>query len=55
MFRVNRKEPRGGTGFTQFSRAFSSLHIEILCAHAPAAKGRVEREACYPRAVEGTP
>ena len=43
VFRVNRKEPRGGTGVTQFSRALSSLHIEILCANTPAAKGRVER------------
>jgi hypothetical protein len=43
VFRVNRKEPRGGDGVTQFSRALSSLNIDILCAHTPAAKGRVER------------
>lgn len=43
VFRVNRKEPRGGTGVTQFSRALSSLNIDILCANTPAAKGRVER------------
>jgi hypothetical protein len=42
VFRVNRKEPCGGTGVTQFSRALSSLNIEILCANTPAAKGRVE-------------
>jgi transposase-like protein len=43
VFRVNRKEPRGGNGVTQFSRALSSLNIDILCANTPAAKGRVER------------
>ena len=43
VFRVNRKEPRGGAGVTQFSRALSSLNIDILCANTPAAKGRVER------------
>lgn len=43
VFRVNRKEPRGGTGVTQFNRALSRLLIEILCANTPAAKGRVER------------
>ena len=43
VFRVNTKEPRGGTGVTQFVRALSSLHIDILCANTPAAKGRVER------------
>jgi hypothetical protein len=43
VFRVNRKEPQGGAGVTQFSRALSSLNIDILCANTPAAKGRVER------------
>jgi hypothetical protein len=43
VFRVNRKEPRGGNGVTQFSRALSNLNIDILCANTPAAKGRVER------------
>jgi hypothetical protein len=43
VFRVNQKEPRGGTGVTQFSRALGSLNIDILCANTPAAKGRVER------------
>jgi transposase len=43
IFRVNKKEPQGGTGVTQFSRALSSLNIDILCANTPAAKGRVER------------
>ncbi len=43
VFRVNKKEPQGGTGVTQFSRALSSLNIDILCANTPAAKGRVER------------
>jgi transposase-like protein len=43
VFRVNRKEPQGGTGVTQFARALGSLDIDILCANTPAAKGRVER------------
>ena len=43
VFRVNKKEPQGGTGVTQFARALSSLNIDILCANPPAAKGRVER------------
>ncbi len=43
VFRVNRKEPRGGAGVTQFGRALGRLNIDILCANTPAAKGRVER------------
>ena len=43
VFRVNKKEPHGGAGVTQFSRALGSLNIDILCANTPAAKGRVER------------
>jgi hypothetical protein len=43
VFRVNRKEPQGGAGVTQFGRALSSLNVDILCANTPAAKGRVER------------
>ncbi len=43
VFRINQKEPQGGTGVTQFGRALSSLNIDILCANTPAAKGRVER------------
>jgi len=43
VFRVNRKEPHGGAGVTQFNRALHSLNIDILCANTPAAKGRVER------------
>jgi hypothetical protein len=43
VFRINRKEPLGGAGVTQFGRALSSLNIDIVCANTPAAKGRVER------------
>jgi hypothetical protein len=28
---------------TQFSRAMRQLDIEVICAHSPEAKGRVER------------
>jgi hypothetical protein len=43
VFRVNKKEAHGGAGVTQFSRALSTLNIDIICANTPAAKGRVER------------
>jgi len=32
-----------GTGLTQFGRALKELDIELICAHSPQAKGRVER------------
>ncbi|MFW8642024.1 ISNCY family transposase [Rhizobium beringeri] len=43
VFRVAKKEARGGQGMTQFGRALSELNIEILCANSSQAKGRVER------------
>ena len=43
VLRSNQNEPEGGAGVTQFSRALSSLNIDIICANTPAAKGRVER------------
>ena len=43
VFRVNAKSPKGGDGFTQFGRVMSELNIDVICAHTPAAKGRVER------------
>jgi len=43
VFRVARKEAKGGQGMTQFGRALSELNIEILCANSSQAKGRVER------------
>ncbi|APO77569.1 MULTISPECIES: ISNCY family transposase [Rhizobium] len=42
VFRVTKKEAKGGQGMTQFGRALSELNIEILCATSQA-KGRVER------------
>ena len=43
IFRVN--QPASGTtdALTQFGRAMQQLDIQILCAHTPQAKGRVER------------
>jgi hypothetical protein len=35
VFRVNKKEARGGAGITQFGRALSNLNIDILCANTP--------------------
>ncbi|MBY5571483.1 ISNCY family transposase [Rhizobium leguminosarum] len=43
VFRVTKKDARGGQGMTQFGRALSELNIEILCANSSQAKGRVER------------
>jgi transposase len=43
VFRVNMPSPVSGTGLTQFGRAMAELSIELLCAHSPQAKGRVER------------
>jgi len=43
VFRINRPGAVGGDGMTQFSRALNELNIDIICAHSPQAKGRVER------------
>ena len=43
VFRVNMRNPLSGTGLTQFGRALKELDIELICAHSPQAKGRVER------------
>ncbi len=43
VFRVNRKDAAGGDGMTQFGRALDQLNIDIICANAPQAMGRVER------------
>jgi Helix-turn-helix domain len=43
VFRVARKDAKGGHGMTQFGRALAELNIEILCANSSQAKGRVER------------
>lgn len=43
IFRVTRKDAKGGQGMTQFGRALAELNIEILCASSSQAKGRVER------------
>ncbi|NGX38456.1 MAG: hypothetical protein K1000chlam2_01630 [Chlamydiae bacterium] len=40
IFRVNMK---GCQGKTTFHRALKELDIELICAHSPQAKGRVER------------
>lgn len=43
IFRVNMPEAKSGSGDTQFSRAMKELGIDLICAHSPQAKGRVER------------
>lgn len=42
-FRVNREELKKGTGITHFGRVLKELDIELICAHSPQAKGRIER------------
>lgn len=44
VFRVNREELKKGTGITHFGRVLKELDIELICAHSPQAKGRVERK-----------
>lgn len=43
IFKVNIPQALSGSGMTQFGRAMHTLQIEIICAHTPQAKGRVER------------
>jgi transposase len=43
VFRVNIPNAVSGSGLTQFGRALKELDIELICAHSPQAKGRVER------------
>jgi len=43
VFRVAKKDAKGGQGMTQFGRALCELNNEILCANSSQAKGRVER------------
>lgn len=44
IFRVNREVLSAkATGVTQFGRMMKELGIELICAHSPQAKGRVER------------
>ena len=43
VFRVNIPAALTGTGLTQFGRAMKELGIELICAHSPQAKGKVER------------
>lgn len=47
VFRVAKKDAKGGQGITQFGRALCELNIEILCANSSQAKGRGgEPRAC---------
>lgn len=44
IFRVNREEIQKGRGITHFGQVVKDLGIELICAHSPQAKGRVERK-----------
>jgi transposase len=43
IFRVNQASSGHSDALTQFGRAMQELHIQIICANTPQAKGRVER------------
>jgi transposase len=43
IFRVNQPSTGTSDALTQFGRAMQQLDIQIICAHTPQAKGRVER------------
>ena len=44
IFRVNQKDLTHSSGITHFGRVCKELGIEVICAHSPQAKGRVERK-----------
>lgn len=44
IFRVNAKEVENSTGYTQYGRAMRDLGIELIYAHSPQAKGKVENK-----------
>jgi transposase len=43
IFRVNQATSGSTDALTQFGRAMEELHVQIICANTPQAKGRVER------------
>jgi transposase len=43
IFRVNQPASGKTDALTQFGRAMQQLDVQIICAHTPQAKGRVER------------
>ncbi len=43
IFRVNQPASGSSDALTQFGRAMLELHVQIICANTPQAKGRVER------------
>lgn len=43
IFKVNREELNKGVGITHFGKVLKELDIELICAHSPQAKGRIER------------
>lgn len=44
IFRVNQGSPDKEKGRTRFGAVVDELDIELICAHSPQAKGRVERK-----------
>lgn len=44
IFRICEEELKKSEGVTHFGRVLKELDIELICAHSPQAKGRVERK-----------
>lgn len=44
IFRINAHEPEHSSGLTQFGRAMRDLGVELIHAHSPQAKGKVENK-----------
>jgi len=43
IFRVNKEEIKKGVGITHVGRILKELGVQLICAHSPQAKGRIER------------
>ena len=43
IFRQNKEEVRDSGKLTAFGKALQELGVELICAHSPQAKGRIER------------
>jgi transposase len=43
IFKVSKEELKKGIGITHFGKVLKDLDIELICAHSPQAKGRIER------------
>ena len=54
IFRVNHEEIKKGMGITHVGTVLKGLEIQLICAHSPQAKGRIERRngVCQDRLIK---